>query len=135
MKKFRVLIGCMTLISLFGFSGIQEKTYPIVVHFNSICCGTPDAKPLADSIHLFLRQNKLKTVKAYRVGPMGKEGEYDLVFDLKDLKKSKRSSFMAMLERVAATLKDRGAAYAERNLRITRNPSNTRIQWTKISFK
>ena len=135
MKKFSILLSGLVLIALLGFTRSQGRKYPVVVHFNSICCGVPDRKPLEDSIHMFLRKQKIKTMKAYRVGPLGKEGEYDLVFDLKDLKKSKRASFIALLERVSLTLTDRGASNAERDVLIDRQANNSRVQWTRIIFK
>lgn len=91
------------------------STYPLAVLFNSECCGVPDSKPLLNYIKSFKKKNKLKAITAYRIGPMGKEGEYHLAFPLKELDKRRTLLFTNGVKAVAATMKDKGNAQVEEN--------------------
>ncbi len=78
--------------------------YVITVSFYSKCCGVPDSKPLFDSIVRFKKKNKIKTITYDRLGPLGKEGEYQLGFLLKELSKKQRANFITMVEKITPTL-------------------------------
>ncbi len=109
------LFICCILFCQPVFAQKTGSTYPLAVLFNSECCGVPNSKPLLNYIKTFRKKNKLKTISAYRIGPMGREGEYHLAFSLKELNKRQKPVFINGIKAVVATMKDRGYAQAEEN--------------------
>lgn len=112
------------LAALFGLLTINLqaqtniKTYKVSVAFNSIGMGVPDEKPLADYIQKFKKTNKIKTISADRIGPLGREGEYKLGFSLKELKKAQQAAFIKGLKVVVSKMKDRGIAEVAENDKV-----------------
>lgn len=83
-------------------------TYRVSFAFGSIGTGTPSDKPLLDFLACFKTCNKIKTMSAVRIGPLGKEGEYKLAFPLTELNKTQKKNFIAELKKIAKNMKDRG---------------------------
>lgn len=96
----------------------QSNTYPVVVSFNSFCCGVPSDTPLVSMIKAFRKQYKIRQVSADKIGPMGREGEYYLAFRLKEFNKTQRTKFIQQLKKTAATMKDNGKAEIRENEEI-----------------
>ena len=110
------------LVSFFAFVLLtstahaqQTDTYPVIVSFNSVCCGVPSDTPLMNMIKSFKKQYKIKQVTADKIGPVGREGEYYLAFRLKELSKAQKVKFIQQLKRTAATMKDQGNAEVREN--------------------
>lgn len=110
------------LVSLFTFMLLavtahaqQTDTYPVIVSFNSVCCGVPSDTPLVNMVKRFKKQYKIKQVTADKIGPMGREGEYYLAFRLKEFSKAQKIKFIQQLKRTAATMKDQGSAEVREN--------------------
>jgi hypothetical protein len=97
-------------------AGAQNKTtYPVVITFNSMCCGVPSNEPVIKLVQRFKKQYKIKKVTADRIGPMGREGEYWLAFSLKEFSKSQKVLFIKQLKKTAATMTDKGSAEVKEN--------------------
>jgi transcriptional regulatory protein LevR len=111
-----IILLTLTLLSLKSFS--QKTTYRVVVKFGSMCCGVPSDKPLLDYITAFKKKNKIKKINSDRIGPMGKEGEYDMAFSLKELKKQQVEIFVKEVTTLAATMKEQGYANVEENVEV-----------------
>lgn len=93
-----------------------KRTYAITVSFQSICCGVPDQAPLDSAIRRFKKKQKLKKpVRADKIGPLGREGEYTLAFTLSGMTRNQKKQFISMLEKVIPLLKDRGQASLQLN--------------------
>ena len=115
MKKIIIL----TLLSFITFSGIaQINKYRVVVKFGSMCCGVPSSKPLLDYITVFKKKNKIKKISCDSIGPMGREGEYDMAFSLKELKKKQIDLFVKEVTALATTMKEQGYVNVEENVVI-----------------
>ncbi len=99
MKNIFLTLIFITITTNYGFS--QEK-YRIGIGFYSICCGTPDGKPIFDYINIFKKANKIKTIEATLVSGLGKEGEHKYLFSLKELSKSQRSKFISKIKLICA---------------------------------
>ena len=72
--------------------------YPIVVEFQSVCCGVPSEAPLVSFLKNFKRTNKIKKIKVYKIGPLGREGEYHLGFKLTEFNRAQKKSFIKKLD-------------------------------------
>jgi hypothetical protein len=114
MKKLVTL--SLLLLSLNTFA--QKTTYRVVVKFGSMCCGVPSNKPLLDYIAAFKKKNKIKKIVCDSIGPMGREGEYDMAFTLKELKKMQVENFVKEITALAGTMKEQGYANVEENIEI-----------------
>lgn len=115
MKKLIPVIIVM-LISLSSFAQINK--YRVVVKFGSMCCGVPSNKPLLDYIAAFKKKNKIKKIVCDNIGPLGREGEYDMAFTLKELKKTQVEIFVKEITAIAATMKEQGYANVEENTEL-----------------
>jgi hypothetical protein len=115
MKKIIIL----SLLSFVTMSSIaQINKYRVVVKFGSMCCGVPSNKPLLDYVAAFKKKNKIKKIVCDSIGPMGKEGEYDMAFTLKELKKKQVETFVKEVTTLASTMKEQGYANVEENIDI-----------------
>jgi hypothetical protein len=111
-----LIVLSLLLLSLNSFS--QKTTYRVVIKFGSMCCGVPSNKPLLDYIAAFKKKNKIKKLTCDKIGPMGKEGEYDMAFTLKELKKTQVEIFVKEVTVLAATMKEQGYTNVEENVEI-----------------
>lgn len=91
----------------------KNTTYPVLVSFNSMCCGVPSSDPVLKLVQRFKKQYKIKKVTADRIGPMGREGEYYLAFSLREFSKAQKKLFIEQLKKTAATMTDKGSGSAE----------------------
>ena len=115
MKKIAIL----TLIFFITQSSIaQTNKYRVVVKFGSMCCGVPSNKPLLNYIATFKKKNKVKKIVCDNIGPMGKEGEYDMAFTLKELNKKQIEVFVKDVTALATTMKEQGYTNVEENIEI-----------------
>jgi hypothetical protein len=99
-------------------SSAQIKKYRVVVKFGSMCCGVPSNKPLLDYIAVFKKKNNIKKILCDNIGPMGREGEYDMAFTLKELKKTQLETFVKEITIFAATMREQGYTNVEENIEI-----------------
>jgi hypothetical protein len=113
MQKLFFSISFMLLATIANAQ--QADTYPVIVSFNSMCCGVPSDTPLMNMIKSFKKQYKIKQVTADKIGPMGREGEYYLAFRLKEFSKAQKIKFIQQLKKAAATMKDKGSAEVREN--------------------
>ncbi len=133
-KKYWTLL--LLLFQLNAFS--QEKDsvihYRILIKFESVCCGVPNDTPLQKLIHSFKKKNNLSKITAYRIGPLGREGEYSLGFNLTELKATQRKKITLKIKELAPSLNDKGKVTIVENETIVRSslPSNGTIK--KITF-
>jgi hypothetical protein len=114
MKKVFFSIFLTTALCAAAFAQ-NTDTYPVLVSFNSECCGVPSDTALMNMIQRFKKQNKIKQVTADKIGPMGREGEYYLAFRLKEFSKTQKIKFIQQLKKTAATMKDKGSAEVREN--------------------
>ncbi len=120
MKK--ILLVVVAIFSLASGTTAQKKaTYPVIISFNSVCCGVPSDAPVMKLIKSFKKQNRIRSIAADRVGPMGREGEYYLAFRLKEMSKAQKVKFIRELKRIAPTMTDKGSADIRENVVIDRD--------------
>jgi hypothetical protein len=118
MKKIIVL----TLLFFITMNSIaQTNKYRVVVKFGSMCCGVPSNKPLLDYVATFKKKNKIKKLVCDSIGPMGREGEYDMAFTLKELKKTQVEIFVKEITALATTMKEKGYANVEENVEVNKS--------------
>ena len=117
MKKFLLLIFSAALLTTAALAQ-KVNSYPVVVSFNSMCCGVPNSGPVIKLISSFKKQNKIKFITVDSIGPMGKEGEYYLAFRLKELSKVQKIKFIQQLKKIAPTMVDKGSAEIKENVVI-----------------
>ncbi|CAN5887866.1 hypothetical protein BH11BAC4_BH11BAC4_27340 [soil metagenome] len=109
--KIKILI---TIIFLSILQSVMAQdslkmTYPLVVSFESHCCGVPAETSLRSFITSYKKKYKIKKLIANRVGPMGREGEYYIAFTLKELNKKQMRDFISMAKKIKPLKSDKGA--------------------------
>jgi hypothetical protein len=114
MKKILTFLFASMLLTAAAYAK-QPDTYPVIVSFNSMCCGVPSDSLLMNMIQRFKKQYKIKQVTADKIGPMGREGEYYLAFRLKEFSKAQKIKFIQQLKKTAALMKDKGSAEIREN--------------------
>ena len=129
----------MSLALALLFTGIlsaqsQKTVYRYVVKFNSECCGVPSATPLINSVLKFKKKNNIKKLTYYKIAPMGREGEYYMVFQLKELTEKKLVMFMKEINATVLKMKDKGSATTEENLIMDKQDLSGRTTITKATI-
>ena len=117
-KNFKLLIIVFTMTTTNVKAQNGSVTYPLVASFNSIGTGVPNDAPLVEYITCFKKSNKIKTIVASRIGPLGREGEYKLAFSLKEMNKALQACFIKGVEATAKKMNDRGSALITTNEKI-----------------
>jgi hypothetical protein len=112
----------------------QNDTYPVVVSFNSMCCGVPSNAPIMKLISNFKKQNRIKKLTVDSIGPMGREGEYYLAFRLKEFSKSQKIKFVQQLKKIAVTMKEQGWADIKENETINKADLSARTVVTLLKL-
>ncbi len=97
---------------------IMKTTYPLVISFQSQCCGVPSDSAVRKFIVSFKKKYKIKKITAYHIGPMGREGEYDLAFTLNELSKKKAGYFISKIKNIKPLRSDRGTFSFREKLEI-----------------
>ena len=112
MKYFTYIVIAVVLLTACATNRhtANSKTYKVYLYFYSIGAGTADPKPVADYISEFKTTNSIASVKADKIGPLGKEGEYALGFELKEMNIGQRASFISGITQKAKSIQDRGAS-------------------------
>lgn len=130
----RVLLTVLALVvaTMLKAQAPDSAVYPIVVQFNSECCGVPGYAPLGDCIRSFKKKNKLKEISAVRIGPMGREGEYWLAFSLKELNRKQALLFCSQVKAVTGKLKGPGSASFVEKMKIVTSELPARATIKKI---
>lgn len=107
--------------------------YPVVIKFQSVCCGVPSEAPLISFIKTFKRNNKIKKITAYKIGPLGREGEYNVGFKLTELNKDQKKSFIKKLKLLMPKLNDKGLAVVNEmeTINLKSYPSNVSVERVK----
>jgi hypothetical protein len=110
-KKYFVFFICLLFWQV-SFAQTKDSTirFDLAVSFGSYCCGVPDAAPLKRGIIQFKKKYHIKKIKATRISPLGREGEYLIGFNLQSLTPSKRKKFILTVQSIAAKLRDKGFA-------------------------
>ena len=128
MKKFILSVFSIMLVTIAAHAQ-KSIFYPVVVSFNSMCCGVPDNAPVMKLISSFKKQNRIKRMAVDHIGPMGKEGEYYLAFRLKELSKAQKIKFIQQLKKLAPAMVDKGSAEIKEGLVVNKAdlPARTTI--------
>jgi hypothetical protein len=107
--------------------------YPIVIQFQSVCCGVPSEEPLITFLKTFKRNNKIKKITAYKIGPLGREGEYNVGFKLTELNRAQKRSFIKKIKLLVPKLNDKGLAVVNEmeTINLTSYPSNVSVERVK----
>lgn len=106
---------------------ITGRTFPLVVQFASFCCGVPSDTTIVNYVKRFKKNYKIKTISAYKLGPMGREGEYYLAFPLKELSKVQAKKFITEIKRVKIANGDKGAIHYESNYTVNDTGSSNTV--------
>ena len=122
---------------LFNTAYAQQQdsvTYKAVIHFNSVCCGVPDSKPLVRAIKSFKKTCHLKSIRAITIGPVGREGEYMLAFTLKGMSKSNQKVLIKQMKTAISKMTDKGNAVLEENETIVKSNLPTTVTFKVVYF-
>ncbi len=131
MQKSIVLLFLMALLTS-ATHAQRIYNYPVVVSFNSMCCGVPDSRPVMKLISNFKRQYKIKRLAVDSIGPMGREGEYYLAFKLKEMTSAQKIKFIQQLKKIVPTMTDRGSAELKENMVIDKQDLSSRSGITTL---
>lgn len=134
--KFKILTAAIlfcTTQSLFAQEG-TKTIYPLVVSFHSQCCGVPSDSSVRIFIDSFKKENKVKKITAYEIGPLGREGEYDLAFTLSELTTKQAALFISTIKKVEKFPTDRGTFTFDEGKEIDKNAIPRRAKTTEVVF-
>lgn len=106
------------------------NTYPLVIQFSSFCCGVPKDSTVRAYVNRFKKSYKIKAIKAYKVGPMGREGEYNLAFPLTEMSKKQAKKFVEGIKSVKIAPGDQGAIHYQSDF-VIENTSAARSVLSK----
>ncbi len=136
--KYRIPFLLLAFLLTFFAANAQQSDstlhYPILIKFQSQCCGVPDEKPLLTAIKLFKKKYHIKKITAYHIGPMGREGEYYIGLPLKEMNRSLRITLIKKIKKVSATMKEKGNVECEENATINKAKLPVRATIEKIKF-
>ena len=127
------ILFCISFFFIGFITKAQTKDsiihYPIVIQFQSVCCGVPSDEPLNAFLKTFKRNNKIKKITAYKIGPLGREGEYNIGFKLTELNKAQKKSFIKKLKQLVPKLNDKGLAVVNEmeTINLKSYPSNVTV--------
>jgi len=135
MKILSILSAAIIFFSVTANAQDTSKTkYPVIVSFQSICCGVPSEKPVVDFINAFKKKHKKKLITADHIGPMGKEGEYYLAFSLRELSKKQAKLFVNGIKNINKLPDDPGILTIKESMEINTAEIPRRATIKKISF-
>ena len=135
MKKNLTILVLLLVASFALYAQDGGRKFPLVVQFASFCCGVPSDTSIVNYVRRFKKNNKIKTISAYKVGPMGREGEYYLAFPLVELNKKQEKKFVAEIANVKVAEGDRGAIHYEKDFIIDNTGTSTTIMRKKDLIK
>ena len=128
----KLFFSICTILLAATASAQKAGTYPVIVSFNSMCCGVPSNAPVMKLVQRFKKQYKIKQVAVDSIGPMGKEGEYFLAFYLKEFSKAQKIKFIQQLKKTAATMKEQGMAEIKENETVNKADLSSRTSVTLL---
>ena len=120
------IILASLLIAVTAAAKLPALTYRYVVKFNSECCGVPNAAPILKCIATFKMKHKIKSVYYYFISPMGREGEYFMAFNLKELTKKQSVLFIKETDITTLKMKEKGNCTTEQNFVIDKESLSPR---------
>lgn len=135
MKKYFLFVALIFAIGL--QSGAQDSsklTYPLVISFESHCCGVPSDSVIRKFIAAYKKQQKIKTISAVRIGPMGREGEYYLAFRLTEIRKKKQKDFITKISQLKPLATDRGSFSFNEQMEIDASTLSQRTKEKTVVF-
>ncbi len=137
MKKFivTVFVAVISFTTYARQEGDSTK-YPLILNFYSIGAGTPSDQPLKDYIATYRKTNKLPALSATVAGGLGREGEYAILFPLKELTASQKKKFVTALSKALPALNKKSGNGGGINLSQNQSfdVSKGRIEPTTVQF-
>ena len=131
----KIFFSLLAMLVLATTASAQQKdTYPVVVSFNSMCCGVPSNAPVMKLVKAFKKQYKIKQVAVDSIGPMGREGEYYFAFRLKEFNKAQKIKFIQQLKNTAAIMKEQGFAEIKENETVDKASLSSRAGITLLKL-
>jgi hypothetical protein len=130
MKKIGIFIALQLLVLIPLKAQVADSTkYPLIIKFGSECCGVPSDAPLKKEIKYFKSKNKIKSLKAIKISPMGREGEYWICFKLRELSKKQKINFSDKLCKTTKKMTDKGYASCETDTQVIKStlPQNAKM--------
>ncbi len=122
-------VGCMPTMPYL------KKPIPFVVQFNSFCCGVPDQKPIRDAIHQVLINEGKSGILAWKLSPMGKEGEYWICFQTDRTFRSLKHKLIDAIDTVAKQPQERGGITLDSNFILNQSSIPQHAKWESIWFE
>jgi len=129
-----LLVFLMATTLSFAQKNTTPKQFAVAIQFHSVCCGVPSEIPVVKMIKSFKKKNHIKNITAYHIGPLGKEGEYDLAFQLTELNKSQRVKLISQLKKMAPKLNDKGNANILENYKFIQTSLPANVSAQKVNY-
>jgi hypothetical protein len=133
----RILI-CISIVLVGFVAKAQTKDsiiqYTVVIEFHSVCCGVPSQTPLFSFIKNFKKTNKIKKIRVFKISPLGKEGEYNLVFKLSEFNRAQKKMFIKKLKQIVPTLTDEGMAVLNENVEVNFSSYPSNVTFERIFY-
>lgn len=129
----------LSMVFFLGCSSQSQKltgnnSYPLVVAFHSICCGVPSEEPIKDYVVKFKSEHNIDSIKYIRISPLGKEGEFRLVFPLTELNSKQQTNFIEGMMKVEKLNDDPGTLEFLSDVQIKKEEYPERVKFTELFY-
>jgi hypothetical protein len=109
-------------------------SYPVAVKFQSVCCGVPSDVPLQKAVKSFKTKYKIAIIDAVHIGPLGREGEYDLAFPLNEMTDPQKKAFIKTLKSAVKKMTNKGKANLQLIASYDPKSLPSRVQFDPVGF-
>ena len=133
MKKYFLFIALAFCLQT-NAQDSSKIVYPLVISFESHCCDVPSDSVIRKFINAYKKQQKIKSLTAVRIGPMGREGEYYLAFRLGEIKKKKQQDFITRISQLKPLTTDRGSFSFREKMEIDASSLSQRTKQKTVVF-
>jgi hypothetical protein len=140
--KSKSLIGTIVLLLMISIhtgcyfpAPYVGKPLPIVLQFNSLCCGVPNEEGVYETIHELLKENDLSYLNAWKLSPMGKEGEYWICFENSRPLRIIKQELTIQLDSLSRVTHETGYLKLEQSFKINTTALPSQAKWERIVFE
>jgi len=124
------------LLSLLSFTQTKDSSIncKLLLKFQSIGTGVPSDVNLIRSIKSFKKKYHIRQIKAQYIGPMGREGEYYLCFNMKEMNSKNKNYFIKKMKSLCEIKNERGFIVAEENTTIDLKTLSSQTDIRNINY-
>ncbi len=124
------------LLSFLSFAQTKDSSIhcKLLLKFQSIGTGVPQEINLIKNINSFKKKYHIRQIKAVHIGPMGREGEYYICFNMKEMNTKNKKYFVKKMKSLCELKNERGYIVAEENVTIDLKTLSSQTDIRNINY-